>query len=316
MTTAPDRLIDVHAHFVTDDYVDAARAAGIEHPDGMPGWPQWDLAAQIEDMDRRGIEHAVLSVSSPGVHFGDDVSAASLARAVNDAAAAFVAEHPQRLSFFASLPLPDVDAARVEARRAFALPGARGVILESNARGQYLGDQVLEPLWAELEAAGAIVFVHPTSPVGADGTALGRPRPMLEFMADSTRSIVDLVLAGALDRHPGLRVIVPHSGASLALLSDRVALFQDGFGLGGAPFADALRGFWFDLAGTPFPHAAPLLVDVAGSHRVLYGSDSCWTPAPAVDAQIESIDRAEPPLGATSWRRLTTRNAETLLGEV
>ncbi|PWH07505.1 amidohydrolase [Brachybacterium endophyticum] len=320
MASADDRttdvlLTDVHAHFVTDDYVAAARAAGIEHPDGMPAWPDWGLDAQLADMDRRRIGRAILSISSPGVHFGDDAAAAALARDVNDAAADLVAARPGRLSFFASLPLPDVEAARTEARRALALPGARGVILESHAQGQYLGDPALEPLWADLEAAGAIVFVHPTSPVGAEGTDLGRPRPMLEFMADSTRSIVDLVLAGVLERHPALQVVVPHSGASLALLSDRVALFQSAFGLGGMPFASALQRLWFDLAGTPFPHAAPLLARVAGEEHLLYGSDSCWTPAPAVDALLESIEQADPPASATSWRALTARNADRLLGE-
>ncbi|GAB3845843.1 hypothetical protein [Dactylosporangium cerinum] len=63
---APPGLIDVHAHFVTDEYVAAARAAGIAHPDGMPGWPGWDPADHLELMRRGGIDKAYLSVSSPG----------------------------------------------------------------------------------------------------------------------------------------------------------------------------------------------------------------------------------------------------------
>lgn len=308
-------LIDVHAHFVTDEYAAAARSGGHEHPDGMPGFPSWSLDEQLSGMDRRGISRAMLSISSPGVHFGDDAASADLARLVNDQAAGFVRQHPERLGFFASLPLPDVDAAVVEATRAMDRLGARGVIVESNAHGQYLGDEALEPLWAELARRDAVVFMHPTSPPAWQQTALGRPRPMLEFMFDSTRTIVDLVFAGVLQRHPGLRVVMPHAGATLPILSDRIAMFQQGFMPADAsmPWAEAMEALWFDMAGTPFPTCIPVLERFAGTGHLLYGSDSCWTPAPVVDAQIAGVDAAPTPRDAADWRELTTRNAERLL---
>jgi predicted TIM-barrel fold metal-dependent hydrolase len=316
MATDTRDLIDVHAHFVTNDYTAAAKAGGHESPDGMPAWPTWSLSQQLADMDRRRIRRAILSISSPGVHFGDDDRAGELARYVNDEAAATVRTHVDRLSFFASLPVPDVVGAVREARRAMGELGAVGVVLESNAHGQYLGDPALEPLWAELDQRHAVVFVHPTSPVGWEETALGRPRPMLEFLFDSTRSIVDLVFAGVLTRYPNLRVIVPHSGATLPFLSDRIALFQQLFGAAGdaMPWSEAMRRLWFDTAGTPFPTDIPVLEKVAGSEHIVYGSDSCWTPAAGVDAQIATIDAAPAPEGASSWRELTTRNAGALLG--
>ncbi|XMN11093.1 hypothetical protein ACK8N7_36290 [Streptomyces griseobrunneus] len=69
-------------------------------------------------MDGTGDRAALLSVSSPGVHFGDDGAAVRLARSVNDEGAALVAEHPGRFGLLASLPLPDVAAAVSEAERA------------------------------------------------------------------------------------------------------------------------------------------------------------------------------------------------------
>ncbi|BDZ48534.1 amidohydrolase [Frondihabitans sucicola] len=316
MATETRDLIDVHAHFVTDDYAAAAKAGGHDSPDGMPVWPTWSLPEQLGAMDRRRIRKAILSISSPGVHFGDDDRAGELARYVNDEAASIVGRQPERLSFFASLTAPDIDGAVREVRRAMGELGAVGVVLESNAHGQYLGDPALEPLWAELDRRHAIVFVHPTSPVGWERTALGRPRPMLEFLFDTTRSIVDLVFAGVLTRYPDLRVIVPHSGATLPFLSDRIALFQRLSGDAGdaMPWAGAMRRLWFDTAGTPFPTDIPVLEGIAGAERIVYGSDSCWTPATGVDAQIASIDAAPAPAGASSWRELTSRNAEALLG--
>jgi hypothetical protein len=89
-------FIDVHAHFVTDWYAAQASAAGHQLPDGMPPWPTWSAETHLELMDRSGIDTAVLSVSSPGMHFGDDSAARVLARRLNDFAASVVADHPGR----------------------------------------------------------------------------------------------------------------------------------------------------------------------------------------------------------------------------
>ncbi|KFG77393.1 hypothetical protein [Streptomyces mutabilis] len=70
MTTAAPGYLGVHAHFVTDSYVRRARAAGHELPDGVPAWPTWSAAAHLELMDRCGVETSILSISSPGIHFG------------------------------------------------------------------------------------------------------------------------------------------------------------------------------------------------------------------------------------------------------
>jgi hypothetical protein len=71
MTSQPIRTgwLDVLAHYVTDHYAEACRAAG---PNGMPGLPDWSSAAALEVMAAAGVDAAVLSVSSPGVRFGTD----------------------------------------------------------------------------------------------------------------------------------------------------------------------------------------------------------------------------------------------------
>jgi 6-methylsalicylate decarboxylase len=320
---APTGLIDVHAHFVTEEYVAAARAAGIDHPDGMPGWPSWDADEHLALMDRGGIDKAYLSVSSPGVHFGDDTAARDIARTVNECGAALRTKYPLRFGHFAALPLPDVGGSLAEAAFALDVLGSDGVVVESNHHGVYLGDARFEPLWADLDRRGALVFVHPTSPPPAETIALGRPRPMLEFLFDTARAASDLVLGGVLARHPRIRWVLTHGGV-LPLLADRMDLFRTVFRAGesdggsdgesdGGSVADQLGRLWYDMAGTPFPRQIPALDAAFGTERLLYGSDYCWTPAGAALAQIGSIDAAEPPVGAASWRELTTRNAHRLL---
>lgn len=313
-----DGLVDVHAHFVTEEYATAAKAAGHVLPDGMPGWPDWDAGRHLELMDEWGLSTSVLSISSPGVHFGDDEAARALCRQVNDVGAGLARDHPGWFGHFASLPLPDVDGALAEAARALDELGSHGLAVKTNAGGVYLGAAAFEPLWEELDRRGAVVFVHPTSPCGGADLSLGRPRPMMEFIFDSARAAADLVFAGVLVRYPGIRWIFTHGGGALPLLADRMELFRTVF-LHEASDAPAvqeqLAGLWWDMAGTPFPRQIPALADAFGTERILFGSDYCWTPPAGTTAQVESIDRAEQPVGAT-WRELTTANAARLLPDL
>lgn len=311
-------LIDVHAHFVTDSYVAAARSAGIDHPDGMPGWPAWSVEEHLDLMERSGIVKSYLSISSPGVHFGDDVAARALAREVNDFGAQVRNERPQRFGHFASLPLPDVEGSLAEAAHALDVLGADGVTVETNHHGHYLGDPRFEPLWEDLDRRGALVFVHPTSPPHADELSLGRPRPMLEFLFDTARTASDLLLRGVLSRYPRIRWVLTHGGGALPLLADRMDMFSAvvGGGAKDAPTAvEQLGRLWYDMAGTPFPRQVPALDAAFGIDRLLYGSDYCWTPAAAARAQVTSVDSAVQPSATDTWRDLTTRNARQLFAE-
>ena len=194
----------------------------------MPGLPDWSVAAALDVMGRAGIGTAVLSVSSPGVHLGHDSLAESraardLARHVNDAGAKIVASHPGRFGLSAVLPLPDVDGSLAELSRAYDELGADAIALDTNYHGRYLTDPAFAPVLADMDARAAVVTLHPTSPPGAERTTFGRPAPMIEFLFDTTRCVVDLALSGTLARYPQIRWIVPHAGAVLPVLAHRVA---------------------------------------------------------------------------------------------
>ena len=272
--------IDVHAHFLTPRLREAMIRTGHDQPDGMPALPQWDPQTALSMMDRTGIRSAVLSVSSPGVLLSDDpADVRDLARVVNQEGAAIVAQHPDRFGLFASLPLPDVHSAIGEMRYALDDLGADGIALETHYRGIYLGAAEFEPVMKELNDRAAVVHVHPTSPACWPQTSLGRPRPMIEFLFDTTRALTSLALNGVLDRHPAVRFIVAHSGAALPVLADRIAAFaftenpQQPINVLGA-----LRRLYYDVAGFALPRALPALLSLVDSDRLLYGSDYPFTP--------------------------------------
>lgn len=131
--------IDTHHHCLPPLYRAALQRAGITDAGGRE-LPQWSAEASLETMIALDIDTAILSVSTPGTTFlPEPADATALARDINDYSAALVAEHPARFGFFATVPLPHVDAAVDEAIRALDVLGADGVVLLANSSGTYLG---------------------------------------------------------------------------------------------------------------------------------------------------------------------------------
>jgi predicted TIM-barrel fold metal-dependent hydrolase len=278
--------VDVHVHFLPAPYREAAVAAGFELADGLapPGLPTWSADRHLEVMDGLGIATSILSLSSPGVLLYDDVQrVADLARLVNDEAARTVEEHPGRFGFFATLPLPHVDASLAEIDRAFDELHADGVVLMSNYNGVYPADPALRPVLQELSRRNAAVLVHPTSPsVHCTGALVGWQRPMVEFFVESSRSISDLILTRSLVDNPGIRLIVAHAGAALPALASRIArnVRRRNAAAGEEvlpDFDESLRALWYDVAGSVLPHQIPALLGIASTDQIVYGSDWPFT---------------------------------------
>lgn len=290
------RCVDVHSHFIPDVYRSAAVAAGHSKPDGMPALPPWNEKLMLETMDRLDIETSFLSISSPGVHFGDDLAARALARSVNTTGAALKAAHPDRFGHFASLPLPDVEGALSELKFVFDHLGSDGVILESNSGGIYPGDPRFEQVFEELDRREAVVLLHPTSPncPACNSPSVELPRPVLEFMFETARAVSNLLLSGTLTRFTRIKFIIPHAGATIPVLADRIAMVTGILPNLAATTPDdifaQLSKLYFDMAGAPVPRLLPALRTFADPQRLLYGSDWPFTPEPAVARLRDQLD--------------------------
>lgn len=272
------RSIDVHAHFLPADYREALVRHGHDRPDGFPHIPEWSAEEHVAVMDRLGIDTAVLSISSPGVAMEE-----GLARLTNEEGRRAVVDHPGRFGLFASLPLPDVDAAMAEIAHCCDRLEVDGFALLTNVDGTYLGDPSYAPVFRELDRRRARVFIHPTSPPCWEHTAHGRPRPMIEFLFDTTRAVVDLVLSGTVARHPGIAFVIPHAGATLPMVADRVSVFSLLLEVGAK--VDVLRDLGrlhYDLAGHPLPRQLDALLTLVPPDHLHYGSDHPFTPEVAV----------------------------------
>ena len=281
--------IDVHAHYVPDGYRAALQRAGHDQPDGMPWIPEWSADQHLEAMDRLGIATSLLSISSPGVHLGNGSTAIDLAREVNEDGRRAVVDHRGRFGLLASLPLPDVDAAIAEIAHCVDHLDVDGFVLLTNISGAYVSDAMFDPVFRELDRRGARVLLHPTSPPCWEHTSLEWPRPMLEFFFDTTRAVVDLVLKGIIGRNPNIRLIIPHGGATLPLVVDRVNAFAHIL----APEVDVLGDvsrLEFDLAGFAVPRQLDALLTMTTLDHLHYGSDFPFTPEQVVATAAERID--------------------------
>ena len=293
------RTIDVHAHYLPESYRAALLDNGHGQPDGFPQIPAWSAEEHVAVMDRLGIATSLLSISSPGVHLADEAAARDCAREVNEAGRRAVVDHPGRFGLFASLPLPDVDAAMAEIAHCCDHLDVAGFTLLTNIGGTYLGDPAFQPVFRELDRRGARLFIHPTSPSCWKHTSLGRPRPMLEFFFDTTRAVVDLVLNGTVAKHPGIEFLIPHAGATLPMVADRVSVFARLLAVD--PAVNVLRDLGrlhFDLAGFPVPRQLDALLTLTTLEHLHYGSDYPFTPEFAAAMAGERLAEVGDPPGS------------------
>lgn len=281
--------IDVHHHMLPPAYLAALAGRGIQAGGGLP-LPAWDVTSTLHLMDRYEIATAMLSLSEPGVAFGDARLARDLARQCNEYAAELIRAHPGRFGAFAILPLPDVDAALRELEYALETLRLDGVVLLSNSEGRYPGDPLFDDLFSELNRRKCVVFIHPTVPANHAQLQLNLPPFLVEFVFDTTRAAVNLLYSGTLERCPAIRFILAHAGGTVPYLATRIAAGQ--IVLPGAPQGTLtyLKQLYYDTALSISPFALPSLHALVDSSHILFGSDHPFAPELLVRSTIRGIE--------------------------
>jgi aminocarboxymuconate-semialdehyde decarboxylase len=232
------------------------------------------LAAQ----DAAGVDRVLLCPWVPLLFYdAEPEEGLARARVQNDALARIVREHPDRVSALGALPLQDPELAAGELTSLMDDGTLRGVEVAASVRGVFLGDDRFEPFWEAAAATGALVFVHPTtrgfdSPAFQDYYLWNTVANPLE----TATTAAHMVVAGVMERHPDLRVLLAHGGGALLAVRGRMR-HAHGFQpqaaarLGESP-EDSIRSFYFDTL-THDDQLLRALIDYAGADHVLLGSD-------------------------------------------
>jgi predicted TIM-barrel fold metal-dependent hydrolase len=274
--------IDVHHHILPERYVASMSPAAIAGPSPTGILPAWSRAADLESLDRHGIDRAITSISAPGVLLDDERATAALARSCNEYAADMTRGHPQRYASFAALPLPFVAASLAEIDYAFDTLGACGVALLTNYHGRYPGDAAFDPVFAALDARRAIVFVHPAACAGPVCDP-GLSAATLEFPFDTARAVASLILNRRHLDYPHIRYVFCHAGGALPAVARRLAQHAARTpairARGELDVAAAIGALFFDTAGYLDAAALAALRALVPLEHVLFGTDVPFAPS-------------------------------------
>jgi predicted TIM-barrel fold metal-dependent hydrolase len=242
--------------------------------------PDWSVSSDKAFSDSIGVRTSIFSVSTPGVtHISDPEESSSLARSMNEYCADLRDKHPHSYSFFATVPsLEHTHLVIRELRYAFDILKADGVTLFTRygTGDGYLGHPEYVPVWEELNARKAVVFVHPINNKNATLFNDKLPMPAFDWPHETGRTAMDLILNKRLQQFPDVKIILSHAGGTLPLLTARstlIAQTEFGAAMSVEDIFDQAKSFYFDLAQSGSREVLPLISGFAKKGHVLFGSD-------------------------------------------
>jgi len=286
------RIIDFHNHYYPPAYLDALRSgsSAVEvtiDDDGNPRiyYPgDYNICVPgHRDIDYRekvlidlGVDTQVLTLTTPGTHAETPATAAKFAALVNDAFADAVRARRGRFTALATLPLNDPAASVKELERACRVLGFRGAMLFSNVNGAGLNEERFWPIYEAANDLNAVLYIHPTHPVGVEAMTDFWLMPLVGFLMDTTLAAAKIVFSGIPERFPKVRWALGHLGGAIPYLAERLDRGFEAFTECRAHIArkpsEYLREFYYDSVNFD-AGAMKLGIEFAGVEHILAGSD-------------------------------------------
>ena len=288
-------IVDVHCHNILPFYMEALEKHDAALDEGFP-LPTWDVDAHLKFMEEAGIGCSILTMPAPQPYFDDTEECQQTIRRYNEYCAKLKADYPGKFRFCASLPLPDIDAAIHEAIYALDTLGADGVKLATNSRGQYLGDEELDPLMKVLDERNAVIILHPHKPVPVnEELTAALPLAAYEYPAETTRAVLNMLARNVPVRYPHVKVVVPHCGSFLPLVIPRMeailpALQAKGM-MGEVDVEANLSLLYYDLAGAASLSVIRSMLTITPPDHILYGSDYPYQPAEVLTGNLQRLEK-------------------------
>jgi aminocarboxymuconate-semialdehyde decarboxylase len=285
-------IVDFHNHYYPPAYLEALRTgpSAVEvsvDADGnpliyypgdynicVPGHRDIDYREQV--LKDHGVDTQMITLTTPGTHVESPQTAIRFATLVNDAFADIVASKRGRFTALATLPLNVPDASVKELQRACLQLRLPGAMLFSNVNGVGLDDRRFWPLYEVADELGAVLYIHPTHPVGVEAMTDYWLMPLVGFLCDTTLAAAKIVFSGVAERFPRIRWALCHMGGAIPYLAERLDRGFEAFSECRAnipkPPTEYLKKFYYDTVNFDLK-AVELAIAFAGSDRILAGSD-------------------------------------------
>jgi len=275
---------------------------------------------RLQSMDEAGITVQVLSNTGPGPDLVAGAEGIAIAREMNDYLAAAIAGHPDRFAGFAVLPMQSPDAAAAELARAVKDLHFVGALINGTTEGRFLDHPSYDALLARAVELDVPIYIHPHLSPEAVRRAYYSDLPdgadrVLEsagwgWHSETAIHLLRMVVAGTLDRHRGLRLVIGHMGEMLPVMlarADEVFALEIGH-LKRTISRTILDQVWITTSGifSQPPFLAALLT--FGIDRIMFSVDYPYAPNAKGRAFLDRLS-----LAPADMAKLTHGNADALL---
>lgn len=272
---------------------------------------------RLKAMDTAGIQMQVISHMQPGTQIFDVDTATRLARKANDVLYAAIQEHPTRFAGFAELPTVAPEAAADELERTVTRYDFRGALINGLTAGAFLDDKKFWCIFERAQALDVPIYLHPGIPhsavTGAYYSDYHRDKfPYLSvawgFTAETAIHAIRLVVSGAFDAFPRLKIILGHLGETIPFTLWRCDWIMQHVG-GRRGFADTFREhFYLTTSGNFQQSALACCINELSVDRIMFAVDYPYNDSAEAVAFVRSA-----PLGEAEKEKILHANADHLL---
>jgi 6-methylsalicylate decarboxylase len=285
-------LIDVHSHAVFDFQI---KPTGTKWQGASAGIPDWSMDGALELMNKFEISTSIISCPNAANdivgHAGRD-----MARRVNEALAEMMVKHPTRFGGMATLPGRDIDGCLEEMEYALDVLKLDGVCTSTNVNDVYMGEDVYDPWFEEMNRRGVTLFIHPTVHSSFPNTSLGLFPSLFEFMFDTTRMLANMVVSGKKKRFSKMNMITTHAGGTMPFLVERFQTLETFYGAGkgretisAAEVKEVLASFYYDLTSGTSNAQLLALRELIPTSQILMGVDIPFLPHYTIGEAIKAV---------------------------
>lgn len=274
---------------------------------------------RLNDMDGSGIDKQLLLLTAPGVQVFDKATAVALAASSNDEVAEACRNHPDRYAALAAVAPQDPAAAAQELERAVGKLGLKGAVVNSHTDGEYLDDPRYWEIFEAAQALSVPIYIHPQTPPrdmiapflkrNLDGAIMG-------FAVEVAFHTLAIIISGAFDRFPDLKIVIGHGGEGLPFWLFRMDHMQDvvlgnkGENKLKRKISDYMKeNIYVTTSGMAWEPAITFCQSVLGMDRVLYAMDYPYQFVPEEVAVTDNL-----PISAAETKMLYQTNAEKVFG--
>jgi predicted TIM-barrel fold metal-dependent hydrolase len=327
------RIVAVEEHFTCQDLLSRIDCATLVRN----GWPAPGTTMfqvinppaladtgqeRIAAMNTAGIRMQVLSVPGPGAEIVSGPDGIAIAREFNDRMARLISAESDRFAAFAHLPMRTPSAAADELERAVLECGLKGALISGTIDSKFLDAPEFAPVLARAERLDVPLYIHPGVPPegvraayydGLPGEAsFGLAIAGWGWHAEVAVHILRLVLSGALDRHPRLKLLIGHMGEGLPTMMERVERVFSGYSkthLERNAARAIVEQVWVSTSGLSSMPAFLAAFMTFGADRLPFSVDYPFGHNMAAVDFLKNL-----PVSPEDREKIAHRNADALLG--